>query len=286
MDELFKPGTDIAINHRQDPVQGYMAPDVQERSPHFHYLYEMLIILNGSADFNISGKFYHVIQGSILCVGNMENHFVMAYSKGFDRYTIRFSSEALSTFVHSSQLLSLFKQRTADFCHHYRCHPEELKRYQRICEYMTAEYMNQKPCWDLRMGNMFQDILISMYRTQEAFFPSYQRSDVQRLVFDIQNYIETHVQEDLSLEVLAEKHYVNKYYLSHCFSEIAGHTFKQHIVLARISKAKDMLLTSEAKINDISEAVGFHSVSHFIRIFKKYEQISPLQYRNRGRKKS
>lgn len=283
MDTLFHSGTDIIVTHRQDPVQGYMAPSVQERSPHFHYQYEMLVVVAGSADFNISGNIYHVEKGSILCISNMENHYVMEYNKGFERYSIRFSSEALSSFVHGSQLLSLFKQRTAGFSHHYRCIPEEVIHYQRICGHMVTEFHVQKDCWDLRIGSMFQEILIHMYRTQKNSFPAYQHTDVQRLVFEIQNYIETHVQEDLSLQTIADKYYVNKFYLSHCFSDIAGHTFKQHVVLARISKAKDLLLTSDTEVSSICAAVGFNSVSHFVRIFKKYEHISPLQYRNRGK---
>lgn len=283
MDMLFRPNVDISVSHRQDPVQGYMAPDIQKRSPHFHYLYEMLIVTNGSADFHISGKQYHVEKGSILCIGNMENHYVAAYSVGFDRYSIRFSSEALSSFVHGAQLLSVFKQRSGEFLHHYRCIPEEIRYYQRICDHMVAEFQEQKDFWDLRVGSMFQDILINMYRRQKAFFPVYQRTDVQKLVFEIENYIETHLQEDLRLEVIAEKYYTNKFYLSHCFSDVASHSFKQHVLLARISKAKHLLLTSDKEIQTISEEVGFHSVPHFIRIFKKYEQLSPLQYRKLGK---
>ena len=107
---------------------------------------------------------------------------------------------------------------------------------------------------------------------------------LDKIYFEIQNYIETHLEEDLSLETIANQFYINKYHLSHCFREIAGHTFKQHIVLARISQAKHMLLTSNLQIFQISEQVGFQSASHFIRIFKKYEGISPLQYRSRSRK--
>lgn len=283
MNAIFASESDIVITHRVDDVQGYMAPDVQKRSPHFHYLYEMLIVLDGTACFCICDKHYQVSRGSILCIGNMENHYIVSYSKGFSRYAIRFSANALHTLIHNSQLLSVFMQRTSDFCHHYQCNSEELKFYQQLCQKMLVEFSCRKPCWDLCMGSLMQDILINMYRMQKNYFPSYLRTDVQRLVFDIQNYIETHLQEDLSLDFIAQKFYISKYYLSHCFRDIAGHTFKQHVILARISKAKDILLTTNIPISKISGLVGFQSTSHFIRIFKKYEHVSPLQYRNQGR---
>ena len=284
MEELFRAEADILVTHRQDPVRGYMAPDVQERSPHFHYQYEMLLIVSGRADFSVGGKLYHTEPGSMLVLSSMENHHVVSFEKGFDRYSLRLSAEALSASVRSAKLLSLFRQRPADFCHHYRCTPEEARRYADLFEAAAAEYARRRDCWDLRIGSMLQDILIGMYRTQPAFFPACRRGDVQQLIFEVQNYIETHVREELSLDTLADRYYVSKYYLSHCFTEVSGCSFRQYIVMARLSAAKQLLLTTDTDVAEVGTRTGFHSASHFIRLFRKYEGTTPLQYRARGRK--
>ncbi len=285
MTEHFSSKTDIMVLHRQDAVQAYMAPCAQKKTPHFHYQYELLLNIGGTADFNIAGKFYHVNPGSILLMSNMENHYILAHSKGYDRFTIRFSSEALATFVRDPLLLSIFKQRPPGFCHQYNCQPNELAHYRHMADLMAAEYEARQPYWDQMVAVKLLDILINMYRHNPEAFPMRHSAGGQNMIFDVQNYIEANVQKDLSLDAVSSRFFVNKFHLSHSFSEVSGYTFKQYVLMARLSKAKDLLLNTNEEIRAVSEQVGFNNVSHFIRTFKETEQISPLQYRKCARKK-
>ena len=65
---------------------------------------------------------------------------------------------------------------------------------------------------------------------------------------------------------------------------MTGYTFKSYILMARISKAKDLLLSTDWEVRAISEAVGFHSSSHFLRTFRGIENLSPLQDRGQARR--
>lgn len=93
-------------------------------------------------------------------------------------------------------------------------------------------------------------------------------------------YLETHFAEKLSLSEVAEKIYVSQWYLSKLLNKYTEKNFYDLVNQVRIKKAKQLLKDPALRIGEISEMVGFVDVSHFSRIFKKTENISPKDYRN------
>lgn len=283
MDEQFRPEKDILIHHRQNLVQGYMAPEVQTRTPHFHYQYELLLCVAGEADFVIAEKVYHIFPGCMLFMSNLENHYIQSYTQGYERYTLRFSNEIIAIYLRDPLLLSIFKQRPRDFCHRYVCGEKEFARFLNLIRLMEQEYQQRKPYWAQMIAAKLLTILVAVYRKAPDSFPASRNAESQTLIFNVQNYIEMNLGEDLGLETIANRFFVSKYYLSHCFSQVTGYTLQEFIITGRIAKAKDLLLTTQDEVSAIGEAVGFHNTSNFIRTFKKREGVSPLQYRNRAK---
>lgn len=283
MDVPYCPEKDILIHYRQNPVQGYMLPQ-QQCSPHFHYQYELLLCVAGEADFVIAGRVYHISRGSLLFMSNLENHSICSYSQGYERYTLRFSNELVALHLRDPLLLSIFKQRPADFSHLYVCGEKEFDHYLHLIQLMEQEYLQREPYWEQMIAAKLQTILVCMYRRHPESFPGSRNAENQNLIFNVQNYIEMNLGEDLSLDAVAGKFFVSKYHLSHCFTQVTGYSFKEFIITSRISKAKDLLLTTQDEVSAIGQTVGFHNASNFIRTFKAREGISPLQYRSQARK--
>lgn len=84
---------------------------------------------------------------------------------------------------------------------------------------------------------------------------------------------------DLSLSRVAEYVGLNEKYFTNRFSKETGETFSSYLTGLRMQKAKELLKTTSFKIYEIAEMVGYHSVEHFNRMFKKMNGISPAQYR-------
>ncbi len=85
--------------------------------------------------------------------------------------------------------------------------------------------------------------------------------------------------EDLSLSMLEERLHLNKYYISHLFSEKLGMRFNDYVNSLRISEACGLLLNSKFSITEISEHVGFNTLRTFNRAFMKLLSVSPSDYR-------
>jgi len=103
-------------------------------------------------------------------------------------------------------------------------------------------------------------------------------------ILRIQKYLEDNYSEEITLEEVSRRFYINAFYLSHSFKKLTGFGFKEYLILQRISRAKDFLFHTPDDITRVSLNVGFNNVNHFIRIFKKYEGLTPLQYRKNAGK--
>ena len=95
----------------------------------------------------------------------------------------------------------------------------------------------------------------------------------------VKNYIYQHYEEDLNLEMLAEKVYLSSGYLSFIFKKETGMNLNRYIRVFRMEKAKELLCSTNMKVAQISERVGFANVSYFCRSFREYYGSSPESYR-------
>ncbi|MEC4091652.1 MULTISPECIES: helix-turn-helix domain-containing protein [Pseudoalteromonas] len=96
------------------------------------------------------------------------------------------------------------------------------------------------------------------------------------------SYISTHWQHDLSLGTLAANAFVSPSHLSYLFKRTLGKSFKQILAELRIRHACRMLEKNpNMRITDLCMDVGFGDLSHFEKIFRRYTQVPPREYKKR-----
>lgn len=106
-----------------------------------------------------------------------------------------------------------------------------------------------------------------------------EEKDVHGLRLKIERFIEDNYMIDVSLENLADYLGHSLKYTSILFKKVMGDNFKNYLSLYRIEKAKKIVSENHnLKIKEIAELIGYNSSNTFIRIFKKYEGISPGKY--------
>jgi two-component system response regulator YesN len=103
-----------------------------------------------------------------------------------------------------------------------------------------------------------------------------QRDPMTTFVLD---YLESHYNEDITLDSVAEKLDISGGYLSTYFKEKTGKNFIDYVHELRIDKAKELLLRSDHKIQDAAAQVGYNNLNSFNRMFKKYTGMTPSEFR-------
>lgn len=105
-------------------------------------------------------------------------------------------------------------------------------------------------------------------------------SNDDEFIRKVRNYINDHLDScDLTRNSVASHVHMNPDYLSCLFHAKFHQTLNAYITIARIDRAKELLLHSSLSLNEISEKVGFTNSSYFHRQFKKYTGLTPQQFR-------
>ncbi|RXZ80325.1 response regulator [Paenibacillaceae bacterium] len=108
-----------------------------------------------------------------------------------------------------------------------------------------------------------------------VLYPVTDHSELNQLM----QYIHAHYAESLTLKLLAKRINLDEKYLSGLFAKKIGEPFIQYLQNIRIEKAKQLLVNSDLPINEIGLLVGFANANYFFKIFKRWCNLTPNEYR-------
>ncbi|MBM3875721.1 MAG: helix-turn-helix domain-containing protein [Verrucomicrobia bacterium] len=92
-------------------------------------------------------------------------------------------------------------------------------------------------------------------------------------------FIHEHQHEDLSLGQVSKAVHTSTFYFCKLFKKSTGINFTDYLSRVRIEKARQLLLNPNLRVSEIAYDVGFQSLTHFNRVFKRIVGQSPTQYR-------
>ena len=135
-----------------------------------------------------------------------------------------------------------------------------------------------KPVDYEEFGICIDNLKISLYeqRMAEEHEPKEQG---ERVIIGITRYLQEHLEEEVSLSVLAEEFHLNPQYISQLFKNEIGVGFLAYLTNIRMEKAKKLLLSTSFPIAEIAQKTGYGDYRVFTKVFKKAEGITPSQYR-------
>lgn len=130
--------------------------------------------------------------------------------------------------------------------------------------------------------HLFFSLLLRGYSDSIQFYENQKNLGDHANFTQLLQYIQNHAQT-LTLESLADTFHYNPSYLSRMIKKNTGQTLVEILTNLRISRASDLLVHTNLKVEDIAKSVGYDSVDHFSRQFKKMRGMAPRDYRNSQR---
>ena len=94
-------------------------------------------------------------------------------------------------------------------------------------------------------------------------------------------YIDHHISEKLTLDIVSKNIFVSKSYLAQTFKSSTGQNFSDYISTRRTNIAKNLLITTDLKIDEIAIQCGFFSSTYFSTVFKRNTNLSPNDFRKK-----
>jgi two-component system response regulator YesN len=131
----------------------------------------------------------------------------------------------------------------------------------------------------LTTGAQIQEELQILYEQAIDHIDALRKAKKKIDLKEVQQYINVHYAEPLSLDLLAAKFHVSKEYLSKAYKTQIGENIMDHITRLRMESARVAVLNGQLPINQIAVSVGYSDVSYFHKVFKKYYGVSPRALR-------
>lgn len=131
---------------------------------------------------------------------------------------------------------------------------------------------------DCKDAELLAQIIVFIRKVPE------EKREIKPIIERAMAYIDEHLSEELSVNLLAGHIGISVYYLSHLFKSATGTTIIKYRNELRLTKAKILLISSDISISDIAHSVGFCSGAYFTKLFSKNEKITPTEYRELNKK--
>ncbi len=145
------------------------------------------------------------------------------------------------------------------------------------------ELEQKKAHYHTSSAGLLSSLIVKLYRVQSAGGELAIKSDNPpenaMVLSPVLDYIEANYSESIDIDYLAEICRLSPTHFRRLFHQIMGTNPLDFINSTRINKACNLLRSTEDSILDISEAVGFHSVSSFNRHFNEAMKTTPRDYR-------
>ena len=135
-----------------------------------------------------------------------------------------------------------------------------------------------KPVNYEEFGICIDNLKISLFE-QRMHSENAPEEQEERTIVGITRYMQEHLEEEVSLAVLADEFHLNAQYISQLFKNEIGVGFLAYLTNIRMEKAKKLLLSTSLPIAEVAERSGYGDYRVFTKVFKKSEGITPSQYR-------
>ncbi|MDF2722461.1 MAG: Two-component response regulator yesN [Paenibacillus sp.] len=169
---------------------------------------------------------------------------------------------------------------------HVHLHAETYAKLSVLLQKMMDEIRGQKTGWKRMIHACLQELSVLLQRNEEypMSVSELKRASNEAAVSDYVRicceYIETHLDEELSLQQMAKYCYISPEHLIRSFRKEKGLTYYQYVLFQRVKASKEQLARRpDLSVTEIAGRLGFASSTQFGRAFKSITQMTPSQYR-------
>ncbi|MCT8975239.1 AraC family transcriptional regulator [Clostridium sp. CX1] len=271
--------------------RGYLNGDFQyfhladrkslEFESHYHEFNKIIIFISGDVTYLIEGKAYKLKPWDLLFVGSNDVHRpIISADEPYERIIIWVNSRFLELHnVEGSNLLTCFSFSSRKKINLLTLMPENVNSIKATLASLEEAVNDNSFGSAILKNSLFLQFIVYINRLYLAVKTNKEESDVEydKRISSILEYINKNLGDDLSVENIASKFYMSKYYLMHKFKTQTGYTLHNYIQQKRLMLSASLIKKGK-QITEVSLECGFKDYSSFVRAFKKTFELSPKQY--------
>ena len=250
---------------------------------HYHEFDKLVFFLGGKVAYVVEGVTYFLQPWDIVLVQhNMIHRPMIDASEPYERAVLWLGRDWLEARSDPGEALDacLDRSRESGF-HLLRAGEEGRLAYARAIQQLEEALRSQEFGARRMADTLCQQLLIAVDRDILRSRTAQEEKDSYRVdpkIEEILHYIAAHLEEELTVDALAGRFYLSRYYLMHRFKEVTGYTLHQYISQKRLVWAGE-LIRSGMPVMKAAEQAGFSEYSTFLRAFRGTFHMSPREFR-------
>ncbi len=249
---------------------------------HWHAALEINVILRGRGYYLINGSRYDFRQGDILLINSNDLHRafetedllmgVVMFDPGYLALEQRYDTE----------LLAPFREMGTRFGNRLDRNPEPLAKLREALEEMAEEYGRKEPHYEAVVRAQLVRFLslVNRYFAKGEGRRTVRAGSVET-VRDVLRTMENQLDRPWTLKELAERAHLSPSRFSALFAQVVGTSPMDYLIQLRLSRAVELLETTDRKMIEIAAACGFRNLSNFNRLFRQHIGKKPSELRQR-----
>ncbi len=232
---------------------------------HFHPYYELFYLEKGTREVVIGDHSFSLQPHDfIIFPPYTMHHSFSGHDIEFSRVVLYFKPEVLPP-----EIDAMLQQNLQP---HTLVSPEQkLDFYHQLCQLISEQEHPDSLFHDQVLFLRLELLLMSGLRYQRTAIEPHTKARIAKIV----KYIHNHYDEDLGLEALATRFFVNKYHLCREFKRFTMCNFVEYVNKIRVLHAQRLFVESDKTITQIAMDVGFGSLTHFERVFFQHTGQKP-----------
>ena len=242
---------------------------------HYHDEIELLAVTEWELFCVVSGKSYRCQQGDVLFFSARIPHSTYLENSACSYTLIQFRPEHfLGDSNNTGKYFNRFV-RNADLPFAI-LHNDEL--YEIIAKAL-AEQQKQAEAFEIYIkGTIFTIIALLCREGALSASNSVYSADIKKILPAL-SYIDENYAQNITLDDVAKAQNLNPSYFCRVFKRASGSSFVDYLNFVRICKSEKLIASGEKSILEVAGDVGFTSLSYFNRMFKRYKNCTPTEYR-------
>lgn len=251
---------------------------------HYHNFYEIIYVLEGEYSSMLEMQTYHMKKGDFLLIDQNVMHKYHYEEKKHDsskRIILWVTPRMLAELSGGDMDLSLCFQNNGSCAYHFpQYYGELLQGYLlnlAMAEPEETAHKGVKQVLDRGRLTLFFAYLNMLCSGTEYLFDREEQAE-HPLVEQVASYIDRHMEEQLSLDCLAEQAHMSKYHFLRKFKELTGMTVHSFVVNKRLIRACEALREG-VSVTESWQRAGFSDYTSYLRNFRENFGISPGKYR-------
>lgn len=247
---------------------------------HYHDFNKIIILISGVVTYIIEGKAYRLKPWDVLFVSRSEIHRPIIDSTAvYERIVIWVNSGFLELHSMKFDLFTCFMHTGTHISNLIRLEHVALQEMQYILFRLELSLKNEDFGYDVLRNSLIIQLLIMLTREQlKSSDGGGTDFTADETVQQILDHINANIKEDLSIEALSSKFYINRYHLMHKFKQQTGCSVHSYVSQKRLIKA-DELIKSGFPSYRACEMCGYDDYSSFVRAYKKLFGVPPKKRR-------